>query len=62
LGCNDVTLKSYKPLLIRFGEKDEYTRRISQISSGTVHNLALTEDGKVFSWGAAMGGQLGLDE
>ena len=62
LGYNDITLKSYNPLLIRFGEKDEYTRRIGQISSGTVHNLALTEDGKVFSWGAAMGGQLGLDE
>ena len=62
LGYNDITLKSYKPLLIRFGEKDEYTKRISQISSGTVHNLALTEDGKIFSWGAAMGGQLGHDE
>ena len=62
MGYNDITLKSYNPLLIRFGEKDEYTKRISQISSGTVHNLALTEDGQIFSWGAAMGGQLGHDE
>ena len=62
LGYNDTTLKSYKPLLIHFGENDEYTKRIIQISSGTVHNLSLTEDGKLFSWGAAMGGQLGHDE
>ena len=62
LGCNDTTLKTYRPLLIHFGEKDEYTKKIVQISSGTIHNLALTENGKVFSWGAAMGGQLGHDE
>ena len=62
LGLNDLKLKSYKPILIHFGEKDEYTKKIKQISCGTVHNLALTEDGKVFSWGAAMGGQLGHEE
>ena len=62
LGHSDIILKSYKPLLIHFGEKDEYTKTISQISSGTVHNLSLTENGKVFSWGAAMGGQLGHEE
>ena len=62
LGYTDITLKSYKPLLIHFGEKDEYTKKIIKISSGTIHNLALTENGKVFSWGAAMGGQLGHEE
>ena len=62
LGYPDSKLKSYKPLLIHFGEKDEYTKKITQISSGTVHNLALADDGKIFSWGAAMGGQLGLSE
>ena len=62
LGYNDITLKTYKPLLIHFGEKDEYINKIIQISSGTIHNLALTDDGKIFSWGAAMGGQLGHDE
>lgn len=62
LGCKDIKLKSYKPILIHFGEKDEYTKRIKQISCGTVHNLALTDDGKIFSWGAAQGGQLGHDE
>ena len=62
LGQGNLVLKSYKPLLIHFGEKDEYTKKIIEISSGTVHNLALTENGKVFSWGAATGGQLGQDE
>ena len=33
---------------------------MSDISCGTMHNLALTEDGKVFSWGCLQGGQLGL--
>ena len=62
LGYSDINLKSYKPLLIHFGDKEEYTKKIIKISSGTVHNLALTENGKVFSWGAAMGGQLGHEE
>ena len=62
LGCKDIKLKSYKPILIHFGEKEEYTKRIKQISCGTVHNLALTDDGKIFSWGAAQGGQLGHNE
>ena len=36
--------------------------KIIQISSGTVHNLILTEKGKVYSWGSSQGGQLGLSE
>ena len=36
--------------------------KIISISSGTVHNLALTSTGKVYSWGSAQGGQLGLSE
>ena len=62
LGSNNIKLKTFEPLLIHFGEKDEYTKKIRQISCGTVHNLALTDDGKIFSWGAAQGGQLGHDE
>ena len=62
LGLDDLKIKSFKPLLIHFGEKDEYTKKIKEISCGTVHNLALTLDGKIFSWGAAMGGQLGHEE
>ena len=50
-------LKSYKLNKIYFGE---YTNKIIEISSGTVHNLALTYDGKIFSWGSSQGGQLGL--
>ena len=50
-------LKEYKFNKIDFGE---YTNKIIEISSGTVHNLALTYDGKIFSWGSSQGGQLGL--
>ena len=34
-------------------------KTISQISSGYVHNLALSMDGKVYAWGDNAGGQLG---
>ena len=50
-------LNSYILNKIDFGE---YTNKIIEISSGTVHNLALTYDGKIFSWGSSQGGQLGL--
>ena len=50
-------IKSYEFNKIDFGE---YTNKIIEISSGTVHNLALTYDGKIFSWGSSQGGQLGL--
>ena len=36
--------------------------KIISISSGTVHNMALSSDGSVYSWGSAQGGQLGLSE
>ena len=54
---NKNDLKEYKFNKINFGE---YTNKIIEISSGTVHNLALTYDGKIFSWGSSQGGQLGL--
>lgn len=34
--------------------------KIKAISAGRAHNLALTEDGLVYSWGANANGQLGL--
>ena len=59
LGLKDRSIKTYKLNKINFGI---YTNKISQISAGTVHNLALTKDGKVFAWGSSQGGQLGLSE
>ena len=50
-------LNTYKLNKVDFGE---YTNKIIEISSGTAHNLALTYDGKIFSWGSCQGGQLGL--
>ena len=59
LGVEDTNLKSFKFIKIDFGK---YNKRIKFISAGTVHNLALTDDGKLFAWGSAQGGQLGLNE
>ena len=56
-GQKNDKLNTYKLNKIDFGE---YTNKIIEISSGTVHNLALTYDGKIFSWGSSQGGQLGL--
>ena len=58
LGTDDLNYKSYKLKPIPFPPSS----KIISISCGTVHNLALASDGKVFSWGSAQGGQLGLDE
>ena len=66
LGLLDKTIKTYKPTKINFIANndnvtiEDYNGKIIDISCGTVHNLALTEDGKVFSWGSFQGGQLGL--
>ena len=59
LGINDNKLKKYEFTKINFGI---YTNKIKDISAGTVHNLALTTDNKIFSWGSSQGGQLGLQE
>ena len=59
LGINDSKIKKYEFTKVNFGI---YTNRIKDISAGTVHNLALTNDNKIFSWGSSQGGQLGLVE
>ena len=66
LGLKDTNIKTYKPIKINFSYKinsnkiENYDGKIIDISCGTMHNLALTDDGKVFSWGSIQGGQLGL--
>ena len=59
LGIKNNKLKSSKFIKIDFGI---YNNRIKSISAGTIHNIALTDNGKIFSWGSAQGGQLGLNE
>jgi E3 ubiquitin-protein ligase HERC2 len=59
LGISDNKLKKYEFTKINFGI---YTNKIKEISAGTVHNLAITQDNKLFSWGSSQGGQLGLPE
>jgi alpha-tubulin suppressor-like RCC1 family protein len=66
LGIPDKSSKLYVPTKINFdifNGKDiieEYNGKIINISCGTLHSLALTEDGKIFSWGSYHGGQLGF--
>ena len=59
LGIKDSKIKSYQFNKVNFGV---YNNRIKAIAAGTVHSIALTDDGKIFSWGSAQGGQLGLSE
>ena len=59
LGLKDRSIKTYKFNKINFGND---TNKIIKISAGTVHNLALTLEGKIYSWGSSQGGQLGLKE
>ena len=66
LGIPDKKIKIYKPTKINFeifNGKDiieEYNGKIVSVSCGTLHSLALTDDGKIFSWGSYHGGQLGF--
>ena len=59
LGVENNDLKSYSFIKIDFGN---YNGRIKKISSGTLHNVALTDDGNIFTWGSSQGGQLGFSE
>jgi len=59
LGVENNELKSYNFIKVNFGK---YNGRIKDISSGTIHNIALTDDGNIFAWGSFQGGQLGLSE
>lgn len=57
LGNGKIEEKSYQwPQLIASLNH----AKIKQIACGLDHNLALAEDGKVYGWGSAMFGQLGL--
>ena len=63
LGIPDKKIKIFKPTKINFSDKngnEEYSHKIKNISCGTLHNLALTDNGNIFSWGSFQGGQLGL--
>lgn len=36
------------------------TQKITLVSCGQAHSMAVNEQGQVFAWGASEGGQLGL--
>ena len=66
LGIPEKGIKTFKPIKINFRAAineniiKDYNGKINNISCGTLHNLALTDDGNIFSWGSFQGGQLGL--
>lgn len=37
------------------------TQKITMVSCGRAHSVAVNEQGQVFVWGAGDGGQLGLE-
>ena len=58
LCLEDPKIKTEKLIKIPIPKNE----KIIEISSGTVHNLILTSNGKIYSWGSSQGGQLGLSE
>lgn len=61
LGYEDDTQNTIQPKPVDYFVKNNI--RIKQISTGASHNLALSEEGDLYSWGAGGSGQLGhLDD
>lgn len=58
LGIGFVTLKEYRPIVIRLRGFPDL--KIKQISCGDFHSCFLTSNGKIFSSGLNNEGQLGL--
>ena len=58
LCLEDIKIKTEKLIKIPIPSNE----KITEISSGTAHNLILTSNGKIYSWGSSQGGQLGHNE
>ena len=58
LGLNDRQLKfTTAPLLVQEAKNMNVT--IKQIATGSAHNLILTDNGQIFSWGSNFKGECG---
>jgi alpha-tubulin suppressor-like RCC1 family protein len=57
IGLLGQVYKKNSPVLV----PDLSKKKIVKISCGHSHTCALTEDGKVYSWGSNINGQLGVD-
>ena len=51
---------TFKPTLINFFKENNI--KIKYISSGSIHNIVITNSGLLYSFGCSKGGQLGIDE
>jgi alpha-tubulin suppressor-like RCC1 family protein len=55
LGLAEVEIAS-TPSFVKFFHK----KAVQSIAAGSVHSMAITEDGKLYNWGEGRSGQLGL--
>lgn len=58
LGSGDNVNKN-EPVPVKYANSTDDLKNIKQISSGYSHSVALSNDGKVYTWGANTAGQLG---
>ena len=56
---NNSTENSSSPVQVKSADGNGYLTNIIEISAGSDHNMALSKDGTVFTWGSNAYGQLG---
>ena len=56
---NNSTENSSSPVQVKSADGNGYLTNIIEISAGSGHNMALSKDGTVFTWGSNAYGQLG---
>ena len=56
---NNSTENSSNPVQVKSADGNGYLTNIIEISAGSDHNMALSKDGTVFTWGSNAYGQLG---
>ena len=57
LGIGFISIKEYRPIVVRLRDHDE---KIKQVSCGMEHTCFLTASGKIFATGSNAEGQLGI--
>ncbi|MBR0027139.1 MAG: hypothetical protein IJP58_00640, partial [Clostridia bacterium] len=58
-GAGSEDTSSTSPIQVRNPSSDGYLDKVIKVAQGLTHSVALTEDGKVYTWGNGENGQLG---
>ena len=58
-GAGSEDTSSTSPIQVRNSSSDGYLEKVIKVAQGLTHSVALTEDGKVYTWGNGESGQLG---